>query len=299
MDAERNIPPLASHIQEMVMSTLGQFSLEGKVAVVTGGTGVLGGAMARGLAAAGARVAILGRRGAKAREVADAIAAAGNKAMPLPADVLDEDSLQAARQTLLDKWGRVDILINAAGGNRPDATVFGDITFFNVPRIALEGVVGLNFTGTVLPIQIFGEPMAKQGKGSIINISSMAAQKVLTRVMGYSAAKAAVDNLTRWLAVDLAEKHGAGLRVNAIAPGFFIGEQNRALLIKEDPAHGAQDSLSLTERGQQIVDHTPMGRFGEPDELVGAATWLASDASSFVTGIVLPIDGGFSAASGI
>ena len=141
--------------------------------------------------------------------------------------------------------------------------------------------------------------MAKQGKGSIINISSMAAQKVLTRVMGYSAAKAAVDNLTRWLAVDLAEKHGAGLRVNAIAPGFFIGEQNRALLIKEDPAHGAQDSLSLTERGQQIVDHTPMGRFGEPDELVGAATWLASDASSFVTGIVLPIDGGFSAASGI
>ena len=299
MDAERNIPPLASHIQEMVMSTLGQFSLEGKVAVVTGGTGVLGGAMARGLAAAGAKVAILGRREAKAHEVADAIAAAGNNAMPLPADVLDEDSLRAARQKLLDNWGRVDILINAAGGNRPDATVFGDITFFNVPRIALEGVVGLNFTGTVLPIQAFGEPMAKQGKGSIINISSMAAQKVLTRVMGYSAAKAAVDNLTRWLAVDLAEKHGAGLRVNAIAPGFFIGEQNRALLIKEDPAHGAQDSPSLTERGQQIVDHTPMGRFGEPDELVGAATWLASDASSFVTGIVLPIDGGFSAASGI
>ena len=281
------------------MSTLGQFSLEGKVAVVTGGTGVLGGAMARGLAAAGAKVAILGRREAKAHEVADAIAAAGNNAMPLPADVLDEDSLRAARQKLLDNWGGVDILINAAGGNLPDATVFGDITFFNVPRIALEGVVGLNFTGTVLPIQIFGEPMAKQGKGSIINISSMAAQKVLTRVIGYSAAKAAVDNLTRWLAVDLAEKHGAGLRVNAIAPGFFIGEQNRALLIKEDPAHGAQDSLSLTERGQQIVDHTPMGRFGEPDELVGAATWLASDASSFVTGIVLPIDGGFSAASGI
>ena len=281
------------------MSTLGQFSLEGKVAVVTGGTGVLGGAMARGLAAAGAKVAILGRREAKAHEVADAIAAAGNNAMPLPADVLDEDSLRAARQKLLDNWGGVDILINAAGGNRPDATVFGDITFFNVPRFALEGVVGLNFTGTVLPIQTFGEPMAEQGKGSIINISSMAAQKVLTRVMGYSAAKAAVDNLTRWLAVDLAEKHGAGLRVNAIAPGFFLGEQNRALLIKEDPAHGAPDSPSLTERGQQIVDHTPMGRFGEPDELVGAATWLASDASSFVTGIVVPIDGGFSAASGI
>ena len=281
------------------MSAWEQFSLEGKVAVVTGGTGVLGGAMSRGLAAAGARVAILGRREAKAREVADEIAAAGHEAIPLPADVLDEDSLQTARQTLIDIWGSVDILINAAGGNRPDATVFGDLTFFNVPRSALEGVVGLNFTGTVLPIQIFGEPMAGQGKGSIINISSMAAQKVLTRVMGYSAAKAAVDNLTRWLAVDLAEKHGPGLRVNAIAPGFFIGEQNRALLIKEDSPAGSEDSPVLTERGQQIVDHTPMGRFGEPDELIGAAIWLASDASRFVTGIVIPVDGGFSAASGI
>lgn len=281
------------------MSTWEQFSLEGKVAVITGGTGVLGGAMARGLAAAGARVAILGRRAATAREIADEIAAAGNQAIPLPADVLDEDSLRAARQTLLDHWGSVDILINCAGGNRPDATVFGDLTFFNVPRAALEGVLGLNFTGTVLPIQIFGKPMAEQGSGSIINISSMAAQKVLTRVMGYSAAKAAVDNVTRWLAVDLAEKHGPGLRVNAIAPGFFIGEQNRALLIKEDAADGAQDSPVLTERGQQIVDHTPLGRFGEPDELVGAAIWLASDASRFVTGIVVPVDGGFSAASGI
>ena len=281
------------------MSAWEQFSLDGKIAVVTGGTGVLGGAMSRGLAAAGARVAILGRRKDKAREVAEEIAAAGHEAIPLPADVLDEDSLQAARQTLLDTWGKVDILINAAGGNRPDATVFGDLTFFNVPRGALEGVVGLNFTGTVLPIQIFGEPMADQGKGSIINISSMAAQKVLTRVMGYSAAKAAVDNLTRWLAVDLAEKHGPGLRVNAIAPGFFIGDQNRALLIKEDAPAGPHDSPVLTERGQQIVDHTPMGRFGEPDELTGAAIWLASEASRFVTGIVVPVDGGFSAASGI
>ncbi len=281
------------------MSAWEQFSLDGKVAVVTGGTGVLGGAMSRGLAAAGARVAILGRRKDKAREVAEEIAAAGQEAIPLPADVLDEDSLQAARQTLLDKWGKVDILINAAGGNRPDATVFGDLTFFNVPRGALEGVVDLNFTGTVLPIQIFGKPMAEQGKGSIINISSMAAQKVLTRVMGYSAAKAAVDNLTRWLAVDLAEKHGPGLRVNAIAPGFFIGDQNRALLIKEDAPAGPHDSPVLTERGQQIVDHTPMGRFGEPDELTGAAIWLASEASRFVTGIVVPVDGGFSAASGI
>ena len=281
------------------MSSREQFSLDGKVAVITGGTGVLGGAMARGLTGAGARVAILGRREAKASEVAGEIAAAGHDAIPLPADVLDEESLRTARQTLIDEWGSVDVLINCAGGNRPDATVFGDLTFFNVPRSALEDVVGLNFTGTVLPTQIFGELMAEQGKGSIINISSMASQKVLTRVVGYSAAKAAVDNLTRWLAVDLAEKHGPGLRVNAIAPGFFIGEQNRALLIKEDAPSSPGDSPVLTERGQQIVDHTPMGRFGEPDELVGAAIWLASDASRFVTGIVVPVDGGFSAASGI
>ena len=281
------------------MSSREQFSLDGKVAVITGGTGVLGGAMARGLAEAGARVAILGRREAKATEVAGEITAADHDAIPLPADVLDEASLREARQILLDEWGSVDVLINCAGGNRPDATVYGDLTFFNVPRNALEGVVGLNFTGTVLPTQVFGELMAERGRGSIINISSMASQKVLTRVMGYSAAKAAVDNLTRWLAVDLAEKHGPGLRVNAIAPGFFIGEQNRALLIKEDAHSSPGGSPVLTERGQQIVDHTPMGRFGEPDELVGAAIWLASDASRFVTGIVVPVDGGFSAASGI
>lgn len=281
------------------MSSTEQFRLDGKVAVITGGTGVLGGAMARGLAGAGARVAILGRREAIANEVAGEIAAAGHDAIPLPADVLDEGSLRAARQILLDEWGGVDVLINAAGGNRPDATVFGDLTFFNVPRSALEGVVGLNFTGTVLPIQIFGASMAEQGKGSIINISSMASQKVLTRVMGYSAAKAAVDNLTRWLAVDLAEKHGPGMRVNAIAPGFFIGEQNRALLINEDAPTLPGDPPALSERGQQIVDHTPMGRFGEPEELTGTAIWLASDASRFVTGIVVPVDGGFSASSGI
>ena len=281
------------------MSSTEQFRLDGKVAVITGGTGVLGGAMARGLAGAGARVAILGRREAIANEVAGEIAAAGHDAIPLAADVLDEGSLRAARQILLDEWGGVDVLINAAGGNRPDATVFGDITFFNVPRGALEGVVGLNFTGTVLPIQIFGELMAEQGKGSIINISSMASQKVLTRVMGYSAAKAAVDNLTRWLAVDLAEKHGPGMRVNAIAPGFFIGEQNRALLINEDAPTLPGEPPALSERGQQIVDHTPMGRFGEPEELTGTAIWLASDASRFVTGIVVPVDGGFSASSGI
>lgn len=267
------------------------FSLQGKVAVVTGGTGVLGGAMARGLAAAGAQVGILGRRAGRAKQVAEDIVSAGGQAMALPADVLDVATLEKARASLLDRWGRVDVLINAAGGNVAEATVVGDLTFFKLSRQAMDQVMALNFTGTLLPTQVFGEVMARQGRGSIINISSMTAQKVLTRVVGYGAAKAAVDNFTKWLAVELAQKHGDGLRVNAIAPGFFIGEQNRALLLNEDD--------TLTERGRLIIDHTPMGRFGEPDELVGVAVWLASDASRFVTGVVVPVDGGFSAFSGI
>ena len=267
------------------------FSLQGKVAVVTGGTGVLGGAMARGLAAAGAKVGVLGRRVARAKQVAEDIVAAGGEAMALPADVLDLTKLQGARSKLLDRWGRVDVLINAAGGNLPAATVVGDITFFHLTREAVDQVMALNFTGVVLSTQVFGQVMARQGAGSIINISSMAAQKVLTRVVGYAAAKAAVDNFTKWLAVELAQKHGDGLRVNAIAPGFFVGEQNRAFLLNEDD--------TLTPRGQQIINHTPMGRFGEPHELVGTAVWLASDASRFVTGVVVPVDGGFSAFSGI
>lgn len=267
------------------------FSLRGKVAVVTGGTGVLGGAIAHGLAAAGAQVAILGRRANLAAEVAEGINAAGGTAMPLPGDVLDKDQLTAARADLLERWGRVDILLNAAGGNMPDATVVGDRTFFDVSQEAFERVVSLNLTGTVLPSQVFGQAMAEQGSGSIINISSMASQRTLTRVVGYAAAKAAIDNFTRWLAVDLALKYGPGLRVNAIAPGFFIGEQNRDFLLNPD--------ATLTARGQSIVDHTPMKRFGEPDELIGAAVWLASDAARFVTGIVVPVDGGFSAFGGV
>lgn len=273
------------------MSVEQLFSLRGKVAVVTGGTGVLGGAIARGLAVAGARVGILGRRGQQAALVADAIAADGGAALPLVADVLDRAQLAAARQTVLDAWGGIDILVNAAGGNQPAATVAGALTFFDLTDEALTGVMRLNWNGSVLPMQVFGQTMAQRGAGSIINISSMAAQKTLTRVIGYAAAKAAIDNLTRWLAVELAQKYGAGLRVNAIAPGFFIGEQNRAMLLNADE--------TLTTRGQLIIDHTPMGRFGEPDELVGAAVWLAGDAARFVTGIVVPVDGGFSAYSGI
>jgi len=267
------------------------FSLQGKVAIVTGGTGVLGGAMAHGLAAAGAKVVVLGRRGGKADEVVAAIQANGGEAMPAAADVLDRAQLESARDAVLQQWGRIDILINAAGGNSPDATVFGDVTFFNLKREAITKMLDLNLIGTVLPAQVFGETMAKAGSGSILNISSMAAQRPLTRVIGYAAAKSAIDNFTRWLAVEMSSKYGPGLRVNAVAPGFFVGEQNRSFLLNPDE--------SLTPRGQQIVAHTPMGRFGEPDELIGAAVWLCSDAARFVTGVVVPVDGGFSAFAGV
>ena len=268
-----------------------RFSLSGKVAIVTGGTGVLGGTMARGLARAGAAVGVLGRRKEVARQIVDELTAEGHRALPLVGDVLDQASLFASRETVMREWGRVDILVNAAGGNMSGATVVGDVTFFNMTQDAFDGVVALNLTGTLLPTQVFGEVMAGQGEGSIINISSMTAQKPLTRVLGYGNAKAAVENMTKWLAVELAQKYGEGLRVNAIAPGFFIGEQNRNFLLQEDG--------SYSERGQQIIDHTPLGRFGEPDELIGTAVWLASAASRFVTGVVIPVDGGFSAFSGI
>ncbi|MCB9160809.1 MAG: SDR family oxidoreductase [Caldilineaceae bacterium] len=274
------------------MPTNQRFSLDGKVAVVTGATGVLGGAMAHGLAEAGARVAIMGRREARAAEVAAAIRAAGGDAMPLPADVLDREQLLAARTRLLQEWSRVDILINCAGGNIPGAVIFGETTFFNMSMDALDQVTALNLTGTVLPTQVFGESLTQNAAGgSIINISSMAAMRAITRVLGYSVAKAGVDSFTRWLATEFGRQYGDKVRVNAIAPGFFVGEQNRSLLLNDDG--------SLTPRGQTIVDHTPMGRFGAPDELVGTAVWLASDASRFVTGIVVPVDGGFSAFSGV
>ncbi|MBA3947970.1 MAG: SDR family NAD(P)-dependent oxidoreductase [Herpetosiphonaceae bacterium] len=198
------------------------FTLQGKVAIVTGATGVLGGAMARGLAAAGAQVAILGRRADIATSLADAINASGDVAVPLVADVLHQEQLITARQTILERWGRIDILVNAAGGNVPEAIVVGDLTFFAMPQAALDQVVALNLNGSILPTQVFGAVMAEQKAGSIINISSMSAQKPLTRVIGYSAAKAAIDNYTKWLATELAQKYGEKLRVNAIAPGFFF-----------------------------------------------------------------------------
>ncbi|GIK75516.1 MAG: dioxygenase [Chloroflexota bacterium] len=267
------------------------FSLEGQVALVTGGTGVLGGAMAQGLAQAGAKVAVLGRRREQAQARVDAIIAAGGDALALPADVLDRSQLEAARATLLETWGRLDILVNAAGGNLPSATLPPGESFFNLPVEGMEPVIALNLHGTLLPSQVFGAELARAGRGCIVNISSMAAQRAMTRVVGYGVAKAAVENATRWLAVELARSFGAGLRVNAIAPGFFVGEQNRALLLNPDG--------SLTARGRTIIDHTPAGRFGEPSELLSTLIWLCSPGARFVNGVVVPVDGGFSAFSGV
>lgn len=272
----------------------GLFSLRGKVAVVTGATGVLGGEMARSLALSGAKVAVVGRREEKARLVAGEIVAAGGEALALPADVLDRDQLEGARDALLGRWGRVDILVNAAGGNVPEATVGDNVRVFDLPQQALRNIMDLNFLGTLLPCQVFGAAMVEgsgEPTGCIVNISSMAASRPLTNVVGYSAAKAAVENFTRWLAVELAHRYGPGLRVNAIAPGFFLGEQNKAMLVNQDG--------SPTERGRAIIGHTPAGRFGEPDELGGTLVWLCSPAAAFVNGIVVPVDGGFSAYSGV
>jgi NAD(P)-dependent dehydrogenase (short-subunit alcohol dehydrogenase family) len=250
-----------------------------RVAVVTGASGVLGGAIVDGLAAAGVRVGLLARR----RDRLEALAAK-HDGLVLEADVLDKAQLERARATLLDRWGRIDVLVNAAGGNVAAATV-GERSFFDLPVEALDEVVRLNFHGTVLPTQVFAAAM---DGGSIVNVSSAAAHRALTRVIGYGAAKAAVENLTRWLAVELAPR---GVRVNAVAPGFFVGEQNRSLLLDE--------SGGLTERGARIVAATPAGRFGEPHEVADAVVWLCSDSASFVTGAIVPVDGGFDAFSGI
>ncbi|HEV8214492.1 MAG TPA: SDR family oxidoreductase [Gemmatimonadaceae bacterium] len=266
------------------------FDITGRVAVVTGGYGVIGSVLARGLANAGARVAILGRRRDAASAEAAAIRAQGGDALPLVADATNIDQLRAARDELLASWGRVDILVNAAGGNVARARS-DTISVFEIPPDAFDEVLRLNLHGTVLPTMAFAEQMAKAGRGAIVNISSMAAIQALSGVMGYSVAKAGIDNFTRWLAVDMARRYGDGLRVNAIAPGFFITKQNRAVLVTEDGGH--------TERARNILRETPMGRFGHPEELVGAVQWLCSDAASFVTGAVVPIDGGFSVFSGV
>lgn len=262
-----------------------------KVAIITGGSGALGGAMAKELAQQGAKVAILGKTEAdvqsKIREIKDD----NTDIIGIEANVLDRLSLEKAKEEVINKWGRIDILVNAAGGNEKGAIVMPEDNFFDMDISAVDSVMALNFKGTVLPVLVFGEQMAEQNQGCIINISSMAAQRPLTRVVGYSASKAAIDNFTKWLAVEMASKYSENIRVNAIAPGFFIGEQNRALLLNDDG--------SLTKRGETIVNQTPMKRFGKAEELLSTLLWLCSDASSFVTGTVIPVDGGFSAFSGV
>lgn len=263
------------------------FDIDGQVAVITGGTGVLGACIARYLAAEGVKVAILGRRADEGESIVADIKAAGGEAMFLTCDVLNAEVLQKNCDDILAAWGRIDALLNAAGGNMPGATIPPGNNFFDVDVAQFERVLSLNLTGTVLPTQIFLRPMVEAGRGTIINFSSMAAFRPMTRVAGYAAAKAGISNFTAFLATEVAKKFTPGIRVNAIAPGFFLTNQNRALLTNPDG--------SLTERGTDVIRQTPFGRFGNPDELCGTIHYLMSDASAFVTGTVAVVDGGFNA----
>ena len=269
------------------------FDLGGKTAVVTGGAGVLCSAIARMLAAQSANVAILDLAGDRAQALAEAINAdvSAPRAIGIATDVLDRASIEAAAAQIAASFGPVDILVNGAGGNKAQATTGPALSFFDIPPDAAQWVFNLNFLGTLLPAQGFGRIMADRGTGVMLNISSMNAFRPLTRIPAYSAAKAAVSNFTQWLAVHMAQEYSPNLRVNAIAPGFFLTEQNRFLLTTE--------TGELTPRGQQVLDHTPAQRFGAPDDLLGTVLWLVTPASQFVTGVVVPIDGGFSAYSGV
>ena len=265
-----------------------------RTVLVTGGAGVLGLEIVRTLVQCNANVIVLSRNHERAtKSIAEYTKPVKSKGLVLCVygDVLNRESLQQANETVTSEFGTVDILINAAGGNHPSATTSADLSFFDLPLDALRHVGDLNLLGTILPCQVFGRGMAERGEGIILNISSMNAFRPLTRIPAYSAAKAAVTNFTQWLAVHMAQNYSPRIRVNAIAPGFFIGEQNRRLLQNEDG--------TLTPRGQSILAHTPMNRFGNPEDLLGTTLWLISPASAFVTGIVVPIDGGFAAYSGV
>jgi NAD(P)-dependent dehydrogenase (short-subunit alcohol dehydrogenase family) len=268
------------------------FGLQDKIAVVTGGGGILCGAMSKGLAKAGAKVMVLDLLEAAAQKVVEEIRKDGGQAFAFQADALDKKSLERVCEEIVKKFGRVDILINGAGGNKPQATTSPDLSFFDLPQDAFRWVFDLNFTCSLLASQVFGKVMAKQKDGIVLNVSSMNYFRPLTRVPAYSAAKAAVSNFTQWLAVHFSQNYSPKIRVNAIAPGFFLTEQNRFLLTERETG-------TLTARGKSIIDHTPMSRFGDPEDLVGAVLWLLSPASQFVHGAVIAIDGGFSAFSGV
>ena len=289
LDAPRGWP----HMTQPIASPPDRFALSGRTVVVTGALGVLGCEISRGLAACGANLALLDHRIASGEKFCASLGGqASARTMVIEADVLDPASLARAADAVIARFGQVDGLVNAAGGNRPEATTGPGRTFFELPADALLKTLDLNLIGTILPCQAFGRHMALRGEGAILNISSMNAFRPLTRVPAYSAAKAAVSNFTQWLAVHMAQELSPRIRVNAIAPGFFLTEQNEYLL--KDAETGG-----LTPRGQSIIAHTPMGRFGDPADLVGAVIWLLSPASAFVTGIVVPIDGGFSAYGGV
>ena len=268
------------------------FNLEGKVAVVTGGGGVLCGTISKALAKEGISVAVLDLDKEAAQKVVGEISQEGGKAIALKADVLSRKSLEECLSAIMKEFGHLDILINGAGGNKKEATTSQELEFFDLPPEAIRGVFDLNFLGVFLSSQVFGKALAKQGEGVIINISSMNALRPLTRIPAYSAAKAAVSNFTQWLAVHMSQNYSKKIRVNAIAPGFFLTEQNRFLLIDEKTG-------DFTPRGKTIIEHTPMGRFGSPEDLVGIIIWLISPSAQFIQGTIIPVDGGFSAFSGV
>ena len=268
-----------------------RFSVKDKVIVVTGATGVLGHSFITALAEEKATVGVLGRNEKVANERVKEIIQLGGKAIALIADVTREEQLVAAREKILESFGKVDGLVNAAGGNIAGAVIAPDKDIFQLDISALKEVINLNLFGTLLPTQVFGEAIARQKKGSIVNISSMASQQVITKVLGYSMAKSAIDCYTKWFSVELGKRYGDTIRMNAIAPGFFLTEQNRILL--------TNGNGTMTERGELVIKNTPFNRFGEPDELIGALLWLLSDASKFVTGTVVNVDGGFSIFSGV
>jgi len=268
-----------------------KFSLEGKVIIVTGGTGILGNSFVNGIADAGGTVVILGRNETAANERADAINKKGGKALAVVADVLKQDDLVAARDKILKAFGKIDGLVNGAGGNMPQGVLQPEEDIFKMNLDGMKQVMDLNLWGTLLPTQIFGEEIAKTSNGSIVNISSMNSKRAVTKVLGYNMGKAAMDCYNQWFAVELANRYRDAVRMNALAPGFFLTEQNRNLLTKPEGGY--------TPRGESVIRNTPFKRFGHPDELIGALVWLLSDASAFVTGAMICVDGGFSVFSGV
>jgi len=267
------------------------FSIKDKVAVITGASGVLGGSVARSFVKAGAKVVALGTKEDKITATAEALRREGGEVLAFAGNVLDVPRLEEIADEVMRQWGRIDILLNIAGGNLPGATLMPEQRFFDMDLKDWNRVTDLNMNGTVYPSYVFGKRMAATGEGSIINISSMAAMQAMTRVPGYSAAKAAVANFTQWMAMEMAMKYDGKIRVNAVAPGFFIGEQNRAVLLNSDG--------SYTERSHKVIANTPMRRFGEITELDGAVQFLCSPSASFITGVIIPVDGGFSMFSGV